>query len=128
MSATATDNLPDARGHFGPYGGRFVPETLMYPLQQLEEEYVRTQKDLEVAVAPFRAVIARNQWHYGATYQLASAPDAAGRASEATPPWRRVVLLGTLDTATLDCARGRAGNRACAIDGKLIRESHPILR
>ena len=47
MSATATANLPDARGHFGPYGGRFVPETLMYPLQQLEEEYVRAQKDPE---------------------------------------------------------------------------------
>jgi tryptophan synthase beta chain len=39
------DALPDAQGHFGPYGGRFVPETLFYPLQQLEEEYARAQKD-----------------------------------------------------------------------------------
>src|SRR6266581_3226222 len=47
MSATAASTLPDARGHFGPYGGRFVPETLMYPLQQLEAEYFRAQKDPE---------------------------------------------------------------------------------
>jgi tryptophan synthase beta chain len=47
MSATATESLPDARGHFGPYGGRFVPETLMHPLQQLEEEYFRAQRDPE---------------------------------------------------------------------------------
>ena len=45
MSANATSALPDARGHFGPYGGRFVPETLMHPLQQLEEEYFKAQQD-----------------------------------------------------------------------------------
>jgi len=45
MNATTTASLPDAQGHFGPYGGRFVPETLFYPLQQLEEEYFRAQKD-----------------------------------------------------------------------------------
>ena len=39
--------MPDATGHFGPYGGRFVPETLMHPLQELEEEYFRAQKDPE---------------------------------------------------------------------------------
>jgi tryptophan synthase beta chain len=37
--------MPDAQGHFGPYGGRFVPETLMHPLQELEKEYLRVQKD-----------------------------------------------------------------------------------
>src|SRR3954466_10780314 len=47
MSAVATKQLPDATGHFGPYGGRFVPETLMHPLQQLEEEYFRAQQDPE---------------------------------------------------------------------------------
>src|SRR3989454_5346666 len=47
MSKVAHESLPDAQGHFGPYGGRFVPETLMYPLQQLEEEYERAQKDPE---------------------------------------------------------------------------------
>ncbi len=32
-------NLPDARGHFGPYGGRYVPEVLMTPLEELEKAY-----------------------------------------------------------------------------------------
>jgi len=47
MSATTAENLPDALGHFGPYGGRFVPETLMHPLQELEQEYLRSQQDPE---------------------------------------------------------------------------------
>jgi tryptophan synthase beta chain len=47
MSSIAAENLPDALGHFGPYGGRFVPETLMHPLQELEAEYFRSQKDAE---------------------------------------------------------------------------------
>jgi tryptophan synthase beta chain len=45
MSSVAAKNLPDAHGHFGPYGGRFVPETLVHPLQELEDEYRRAQKD-----------------------------------------------------------------------------------
>ena len=36
---------PDSNGHFGPYGGRYVPETLMHPLKELEEEYFRSQTD-----------------------------------------------------------------------------------
>jgi tryptophan synthase beta chain len=47
MSAVASLNLPDATGHFGPYGGRYVPETLMHPLQELEAEYFRAQHDPE---------------------------------------------------------------------------------
>ena len=31
--------LPDSQGHFGPYGGRFVPETLIVALEQLEQAY-----------------------------------------------------------------------------------------
>jgi len=37
--------LPDARGHFGRYGGRFVPETLMRPLEELEAAYERYLQD-----------------------------------------------------------------------------------
>lgn len=37
--------LPNEKGRFGPYGGRYVPETLMHPLQELEEEYRKAQKD-----------------------------------------------------------------------------------
>ena len=32
---------PDAGGHFGPYGGRYVPEVLMAPLEELENAYLR---------------------------------------------------------------------------------------
>ncbi|MBI2948989.1 MAG: tryptophan synthase subunit beta [Verrucomicrobia bacterium] len=47
MSSVASTTTPDAQGHFGPYGGRFVPETLVHPLQELEEEYLRSQDDPE---------------------------------------------------------------------------------
>ncbi|MBV5276150.1 MAG: tryptophan synthase subunit beta [Lamprocystis purpurea] len=36
---------PDADGHFGPYGGLFVPETLMQPLTELREAYERYLSD-----------------------------------------------------------------------------------
>ena len=39
--------LPDARGHFGPYGGMYVPETLMTPLFELTEAYKAARKDSE---------------------------------------------------------------------------------
>jgi len=38
-------SLPDDRGRFGPYGGRFVPETLMSPLQELEEAWKACRAD-----------------------------------------------------------------------------------
>src|ERR1700684_4413129 len=47
MSSIAAEALPDAQGHFGQYGGRYVPETLMHPLKELEEEYFRAAKDPE---------------------------------------------------------------------------------
>src|SRR5579885_3506815 len=36
---------PDSTGHFGPYGGRFVPEVLMAPLEQLENAYREASAD-----------------------------------------------------------------------------------
>src|SRR5258707_13890241 len=36
---------PDATGHFGPYGGRFVPEVLMTPLEELEQAYLAARTD-----------------------------------------------------------------------------------
>lgn len=38
-------SMPDKRGHFGPYGGRFVSETLMGPLEELEKAYKKYQND-----------------------------------------------------------------------------------
>jgi tryptophan synthase beta chain len=40
-----TAPLPDAGGHFGPYGGRFVPEVLMAPLEELERTYLEARGD-----------------------------------------------------------------------------------
>ena len=40
-------DLPDAGGHFGPYGGVFVSETLIHALDQLKETYARCHKDPE---------------------------------------------------------------------------------
>jgi tryptophan synthase beta chain len=39
--------IPDAHGHFGPYGGMFVPETLMSALHELAAEYDRARSDPE---------------------------------------------------------------------------------
>jgi len=47
MSFRSGQNVPDEGGHFGAYGGRYVPETLMHPLQQLEREYARCRQDAE---------------------------------------------------------------------------------
>ncbi len=47
-SSAATAPLsaaPDASGHFGPYGGVFVPETLVFALNQLQAEYSRARSD-----------------------------------------------------------------------------------
>jgi tryptophan synthase beta chain len=40
-------DLPDARGHFGPYGGTFVSETLMHALEELTQNYQRYRTDPE---------------------------------------------------------------------------------
>lgn len=38
-------NVPDKGGHFGPYGGMFVPETLMEPLHELTRVYEKARRD-----------------------------------------------------------------------------------
>jgi tryptophan synthase beta chain len=43
MSGRVTQ--PDALGHFGPYGGMFVPETLMAPLHELARRYAEAKRD-----------------------------------------------------------------------------------
>ncbi len=37
--------LPDKKGHFDSFGGRFVPETLFYALDELEKEYAKAKRD-----------------------------------------------------------------------------------
>jgi len=50
---------PDARGRYGPYGGRFVPETLMSALGELERAYAEAKTDPE-----FQRVLRDYQVHY----------------------------------------------------------------
>jgi tryptophan synthase beta chain len=45
---------PDARGYYGAYGGRFVPETLMAPIEELRQAYFEARSD-----EAFRATLAR---------------------------------------------------------------------
>jgi tryptophan synthase beta chain len=45
--STAITSQPDAKGHFGPYGGVFVPETLMTALEELTQAYEAARKDPE---------------------------------------------------------------------------------
>lgn len=51
--------LPDERGHFGPYGGRFVSETLVSALQELERTYEKLWRDPN-----FQAEFDRDLAHY----------------------------------------------------------------
>ena len=45
MESTMIVSQPDAGGHFGPYGGRYVPEVLMAPLEELEKAYLEARND-----------------------------------------------------------------------------------
>ena len=50
MSKAGNDHRyqqPDAAGHFGSYGGRFVPETLMHPIEELIAAYEEAKRDPE---------------------------------------------------------------------------------
>ncbi|WP_425348111.1 tryptophan synthase subunit beta [Vreelandella aquamarina] len=51
--------MPDARGHYGPYGGRFVSETLSYALEDLEQTYLSLRDD-----PAFQAEFDRDLAHY----------------------------------------------------------------
>jgi tryptophan synthase beta chain len=50
---------PDARGYYGAFGGRFVPETLVAPIEALESEYLRARQD-----PSFEAELTRLLTHY----------------------------------------------------------------
>ena len=41
----AVSQVPDAAGRFGPYGGRYVPEVLMAPLEEIEKAYLEARHD-----------------------------------------------------------------------------------
>ena len=80
--------LPDARGRFGPFGGRYAPETLMPALQRLEEGLQRYLRD-----ADFQAELARElrDW-VGRPTALSPAPTLSKR-------WGATVFLKREDLA-----------------------------
>ena len=59
MTPTSTRRDPDARGYFGEFGGRFVPETLVEPIEALERAYFEVRDD-----ARFRSELDRLLKHY----------------------------------------------------------------
>src|SRR5688572_887440 len=84
---------PDARGYFGAYGGRFVPETLVAPIQELADGYFAARAD-----AAFRDELDR------------LLKDYVGRP---TPLYemRRLVAEGWLPAGWLPASAGRSGVR-----------------
>ena len=60
VAASSRQHLwPDARGRFGEFGGRYVPETLMHPVEELEQAYQATRSD-----AKFQAELAHLLKHF----------------------------------------------------------------
>ncbi|HXN72030.1 MAG TPA: tryptophan synthase subunit beta [Candidatus Acidoferrales bacterium] len=45
MTGAALQTMPDSRGRYGPFGGRYVPETLVAPLDELEQAYAKARSD-----------------------------------------------------------------------------------
>ena len=93
-----------ARAHLAGDGSGSEAATMQAGLDAF---YAR--HDSAEAIGQFRKVLARNPTHYGATFQLASALDAADKRAEARPLWEKTLQMAdaTQDTATADTARAR---------------------
>lgn len=67
------------------------------------------RQDPAAAAAEFQKVLAQNPTHYGATFQLASALDAAGKRAEARPLWKKMIDMAVAanDATTAATARAR---------------------
>ena len=90
-SSSAARRLPDAAGHFGQYGGRYVAETLMPQLLELERAYARLARD-----AAFRREF--TQWlreYAGRPTRLYFARRLSGRLGGARIYLKREDLLHT---------------------------------
>lgn len=95
--------LSAVREHLGP---STVSEDAM---MQAGLDALYNRHDPADAVARFRAVLERNPTHYGATFQLAAALDAAGKHDEARPVWEKMVRMAEAvqDTENAERARSR---------------------
>ena len=78
----ATTHVPDAAGRFGPFGGRYVPETLTRALEELTAQYERAAGDPAFQAELGRAVSALRRPAVAAVPRPAAQPSsAAGRRS-----------------------------------------------
>jgi tryptophan synthase beta chain len=77
MTTITTRRDPDARGYFGEFGGRFVPETLVEPVEELERAYLEARDD-----PAFTAELARLLKHY------VGRPTPISAATRLTTSWR----------------------------------------
>ena len=59
MTLVTSRRDPDARGYFGEFGGRYVPETLVEPIEELERAYFAARDD-----PAFQAELSRLLTHY----------------------------------------------------------------
>ncbi|HZB46785.1 MAG TPA: tryptophan synthase subunit beta [Pyrinomonadaceae bacterium] len=75
-----TQTLPDERGHWGPYGGRYVPETLMAPLEELSEAYAAARLE-EAFQAEYAALLRDFSGRPTPLFRAARLTDKAGGAS-----------------------------------------------
>src|SRR5262249_56849452 len=89
--------------NLGPPPGA-TEETLMRA--GLDALYQR--HDPTTAAAEFQQVLANNPTHYGATFQLAAALDAAGQAKEARPYWEKALAMAQRYADTDRAASTRA--------------------
>jgi len=105
--AESHDDQPTAataRAHLAGDGGGSEAATMQAGLDALYARHDSTE-----AIAQFRKVLTRNPTHYGATFQLASALDAADKRAEARPLWEKTLQMAeaTQDRAIADTARAR---------------------
>ncbi len=87
-AAALAGELPDARGRFGPFGGRYVPETLVPALERLTAGAESLLRDAE-----FRAELARE------LAEFAGRPTALTRAAALSRAWKAEVWLKREDLA-----------------------------
>ncbi len=81
---------------------------------------LRKLHDPERAAAIFRKVLEHTPTHYGATYQLAAALDAAGRPSEARPLWEKMLRMAEGSPSSTTCD-------SCAADSQARRDVERVV-
>jgi len=110
-------------------------------------EALYTARDPQLAATQFRKVLEQNPDHYGATFQLATALDRAGKPAEALPLWEKVLKMAAryndgptattagnqletdrqtvMMTAGLDALYGRRDPEAAAAEFRKVLEKNP---